>query len=309
MSLLHRFVAWCSRPQVRGTFWLLAMILATFAGVMARERILRLADRWEGSTPLLDRSQGTLFIVGGGALPANLKREFLDLAGGNEARLVIIPGAAISADRMEDYAADWRGLSAHSVALLHADSRTLADDPQLSQMLEDATGVWLGGGQQTWFSAWYRGTIVETRLNHLLARGGVIGGTSAGASAMSAVMMAGGRSEPIVGKGLNLFPEAIIDQHCLRRNRVARLMKLTDQHPTLIGFGIDEATALVVERSRGRLSVSGNSYVLAYVPQTALGESRIEILKAGDQTSLADLRNPEAAIVPGWVSDSILSGE
>ncbi len=309
MSRLRSCITWFFRPRVRGAFWVLAIVIATVAGVMARERILRLADRWEGSTPLLDRSQGTLFIVGGGALPASLKREFLELAGGNEARLVVIPGAAVSAERMDDYTEDWQGLGAHSVKILHADSRSLADDPQLSLMLEEATGVWLGGGQQTWFSAWYRGTIVETRLKNLLARGGVIGGTSAGASAMSEVMMAGGRNDPITGKGLNLFPEAVIDQHCLKRNRVARLMKLTDQHPNLIGFGIDEATALIVERSRGRLSVSGNSYVFAYVPETSLGEPRIEILKAGDQTSLADLRNPEAAILPGWVGDSILYGE
>lgn len=309
MLLLRRTLAWCFQPRVRGAFWILAIAFTTVAGVIGRERILRLADRWENTTPIFDRSQGTLFIVGGGSLPGALKREFLDLAGGNEARLVVIPGAAVSAERMADYTDDWQGIGAQSVVVLHAESRSQADDPEYSRMLDEATGVWLGGGQQTWFSAWYRGTIVEQRLKNLLARGGVIGGTSAGASAMSTVMMAGGRGEPIAGKGLDLFPEAVIDQHFLKRNRIARLMKLTDQYPTLIGFGIDEGTALVVERSRGRLSVSGPSYVVAYIPQTTLGEPRLEILKAGDQTSLADLRTPDVAIVPGWVTETILTGE
>lgn len=304
MPLLRGMLSWVRRPIVRAGFWSTIFVTALVAGVVARERIMRLVDRWDSAQPVRDRSAGTLFIVGGGPLSPSLKREFLELAGGENARLVIIPGAAISEQRRHEYLEDWKHLGVQSVHVLHAESRREADDPEFSSVLDQATGVWLGGGLQTWFSAWYRQTKVEDRLHGVLARGGVIGGTSAGASAMSAVMMAGGRGEPIEGRGLGLFPEAVIDQHCLRRNRVARMMKMLDGHPDLIGLGIDESTAVIVERSRMRLTVSGASYVVAYVPRTTNGESRLEILNPGDQVTLADLRTPEGAIMPGWIADS-----
>lgn len=301
--------SWLRRPRVRVALWVTVSLVATFAGVFARERILQLANRWDGPQPVMDRSAGTLFIAGGGRLSENLKREFLQLAGDDHAHIVVIPGCSVPPSGLQEYIDDWKLLGAPSVSVLHAESRTLAEEPEFSTALDSATGVWLSGGAQTWFSAWYRGTKVEQRLNAVLRRGGVIGGTSAGASAMSQVMMAGGRGDPVCGKGLALFPEAIIDQHFLKRNRVARMMKLLDQHPELIGLGVDEGTALIVERARGRLLVRGDSYVMAYVPKTTIGEPRLEVLKPGDQTTLTDLRNPEAAIMPGWLADSILSGE
>lgn len=301
--------SWLRRPQVRGVFWITAALVAVVAGVFARERIHRLANRWDAPQPVMDRSAGTLFIAGGGRLSENLKREFLQLAGGERARIVVIPGCSVPASGIQEYIDDWKLLGAPDVSVLHAESRSLPEDPAFSEVLETATGVWLSGGTQSWFTAWYRGTKVETRLHGVLRRGGVIGGTSAGASAMSEIMMAGGRGEPVVGKGLALFPEAIVDQHFLKRNRVARMMKLLDQHPDRIGLGVDEGTALIVELARGRMMVRGDSYVMAYVPKTSIGEPRLEVLKPGDHTTLADLRNPEAAIMPGWIADTILAGE
>lgn len=300
---------WLRRPAVRASFWTVAVLTAAIAGVCARERILRLANRIDPSQPIMDRSAGTLLIAGGGRLSERLKREFIHLAGDDSARIVVIPGCQVEPSGLREYADDWKLLGVTDVSVLHADSRSIAESPEFSESLEHATGVWLGGGAQTWFSAWYRGTKVAERLHGVLQRGGVIGGTSAGASAMSDVMMAGGRGEPIVGKGLALLPDVIVDQHFLKRNRVARMMKLLDQYPDHIGVGIDEGTALVVELKQGRITVSGDSYVMAYVPKTTIGEPRLEVLKPGDQTTLADLRNPEAAIMPGWIADSILSGE
>ncbi len=301
--------SWLRRPRVRGVFWVTVALGATFAGVFARERILRLADRWDGSQPIMDRSAGTLFIAGGGRLSDSLKREFLSLAGNEKSRIIVIPGCSVPASGYQEYIDDWKLIGAPDVSVLHSESRALSDEPDFSTALDSATGVWLSGGAQTWFTAWYRGTKVEERLQGVLKRGGVIGGTSAGASAMSQIMMAGGRGEPLAGKGLGLFPEAIVDQHFLKRNRVARMMKLLDQYPDLIGLGIDEGTVVIMERARGRLLVRGDSYVMAYVPKTTIGDPRLEVLKPGDQITLGDLRNPEAAIMPGWIADSILSGE
>jgi cyanophycinase len=255
----------------------------------------------------MSREAGVLFLVGGGALPDRLRREFIELAGGPSARLVVIPGDADGGDRPQDEVQLWKAHGAAHVSVLHADSRSQADDPEFSRLLATATGVWLGGGQQTWFTAWYRDTLVEERLRGVLARGGVIGGTSAGASAVTRVMVAGGRREPVESRGLGLIDGVIVDQHFLRRNRTGRMLKLLARHPDQIGLGIDEKTAVIVELKTGTLRVSGQSYVLACVPGESGGLNRLEVLKAGDSTSLADLRDDGSDPIPAWIGDVIVA--
>ena len=104
----------------------------------------------------------------------------------------------------------------------------------------------------------------------LLARGGVIGGTSAGAAIMSRMMIVSGRTEAKLGQGFDFLPGAVIDQHFLKRNRIKRLLGVVRSHPDLIGLGIDESTALVVDVRGKRLHVIGNSYVIACVPETSI---------------------------------------
>ncbi|HEU5118940.1 MAG TPA: hypothetical protein VFT74_20280, partial [Isosphaeraceae bacterium] len=127
----------------------------------------------------------------------------------------------------------------------------------------------------------------------------------AGASVLSRVMIAGGREPAYEGRGFNFFPNAIIDQHFLRRSRLPRLRGLLTQHPNLLGFGVDEATALVLERGSGRLSVVGRSYVVALTAPTENHPERLEILKSGDSTSLADLRNSSTPISHTHLDDDL----
>jgi cyanophycinase len=122
--------------------------------------------------------------------------------------------------------------------------------------LRQATGVWISGGDQSRLTALYGGTRVERELAKVLRRGGVVGGTSAGASVVSAVMMAG---EGKTGQGFGLLADAIVDQHFSNRHRLPRLLGILKTHPGQLGIGIDEQTAVVI---RGKeVTVLGNATV------------------------------------------------
>lgn len=235
---------------------------------------------------------GSLVIAGGGVLPPEVRQCFLDLAGdADRTRLVIIPAFDATQSQQDSLRDFWRSLGVPSVQILHANSRDQANQDSFSAPLDQATAVWLSGGTQAWLSMQYAGTLVEDKLRAVIDRGGVIGGSSAGAAVMTKVMIQQGQEEAVEGTGFDLLQGAVIDQHFLRRSRINRLLGLMESHPDLTAFGIDEGTALVVQVPKGRLGVIGASYVLAYIPKANSGDSRFEILKHGDQIDLAGLKN------------------
>jgi cyanophycinase len=250
---------------------------------------------------------GSLVICGGGRLPDAVHDRFLELAGGPQARIVIIPTASsdfalrFSIANMER----WRPRVA-AFDVLHTRSRTEADDPQFARPLAEATGVWFTGGDQSRIAGTYVDTAVERHLGALLKRGGVIGGTSAGAAIMTRVMITGGRSRATLGRGFDFLPASVVDQHFLKRNRLGRMLSLLAEHPDLAGFGIDEGTALVL--SGDRLSVIGDSYVVAYMPTPTEPSSQLEILRPGDQLDVSRLlasgHRARAGIGPGLAARS-----
>ncbi len=153
--------------------------------------------------------------------------------------------------------------------------------------LTSATGVWFGGGDQTRLVNTYRGTAVETELRRLLDRGGVIGGTSAGAAVMSLPMIAGGKDRATLATGFGFLPGAIVDQHFLKRNRANRLLAALNDNPGWFGLGIDEGTAVVVD---GRaLTIVGNSYAVACLAASTDHASSCQFLKKGDKADLVTL--------------------
>jgi len=246
-------------------------------------------------------SGGKLVICGGGKLPQPIRDQFCTLAGGKQAKIVIIPTATARADNAQfqaDLLKDWGSSDVGSVTLLHTRSRETADDPAFVRPLAEATGVWLGGGDQVFLTNAYLGTAVEKQLKAILARGGVIGGTSAGAAVMSGVMIAGGHTRADISQGFDFISEAVIDQHFLKRNRMERLIGVLSTHPNLVGLGIDEETALVVDVQEHHLSVIGDSYVVACVPDSQNKSVRVKFLKSGDKTDLADLKVPSTGPAP-----------
>ncbi|MGL4554232.1 MAG: cyanophycinase [Gemmataceae bacterium] len=221
---------------------------------------------------------GSVFAVGGGRMPDAVRQAFLDLAGGKAARLVVIPTASDYADTEPDtFLAPWRAAKPASLQLLH--SRRRADADKLAALLERATGVWISGGDQSRLADSYGGTAVEEALRRVVGRGGVVGGTSAGAAILSRVMITGGRREPTLGTGFGLLGGVVVDQHFLARDRLDRLLHALGRHPALLGLGIDESTAAVVRGDEVR--VVGESYVLLITPGP-----RFRVLKAGDRARL-----------------------
>lgn len=219
---------------------------------------------------------GSLVIVGGGDLPNVIRDRFIELAGGKNGKLVVIPTASELADRKRSYFY-WQEQGLGSVELLHTLDQKRANDPSFVKPLREATAAWLGGGDQTRLANAYRGTAVEKELRHLLERGGVIGGTSAGASVMSAVMITGGNPQARVGKGFGILQDVVIDQHFQNRKRQKRLLGVLAQHPSCLGLGIDEETAVVVHGHK--FTVMGKANVSICSPRE---QDPIQVLKSGE---------------------------
>jgi cyanophycinase len=215
--------------------------------------------------PGLRSLAGSLLICGGGKMPPSVQDRFLLLAGGDLARVVIIPTASRKADtpEVEKVLLPWKGRKMATLALLHTRDRKQADNPAFLKPLSEATGVWLCGGDQKLLTATYGGTAVVRELQRLLARGGVVAGNSAGAAVLSGIMIAGGGSPvPELSEGFGLLPGAIVDQHFYKRSRNARLEAALSLHPRLFGLGVDEDTAALIHGEV--VEVLGGSRVALY---------------------------------------------
>jgi cyanophycinase len=283
----------CRRLARLGAWLLVASMALTTAG--ADERVAagnqdRRADGPAATLPLSPNpgSRGSLVICGGGGLPGSVRQRFLELAGGPKAKIVVIPTASGDADGPAPVRAEflepWTRRGVASAGLLHTRSRAKADEPAFARPLEDATGVWFSGGDQSRVTEVYLGTAVERALRRVLDRGGVIGGTSAGAAIMSRVMITGGQGKATVGTGFGFLPGVVVDQHALRRNRINRLLGVLAEHPDLTGVAVDEATALVVREGRWR--VVGNAYVVFCRSSVNGQPMRLDVFHDGDEGTL-----------------------
>lgn len=237
----------------------------------------------------LPTNPGTLFLHGGGAVSPEMRKIFTQLAGGKEARIVVIPTADAS-DPLDQKKIDvWQQLELKSVEFLHAESRDEVVNSNLEELLADATGVWFSGGKQTTLVEVYAGTKVEEGIKRVLARGGIVGGTSAGTAIASEVMLV----KNAFRTGFDFLPGCILDQHFMVRNRADRLRNAVAAHPNRVGFGIDEKTALIV---RGRqLEVVGESNVMVILAASIERPERTEILKPGMRADLIALRRAAQA--------------
>jgi cyanophycinase len=243
----------------------------------------------EPQRPRFDDLSGALVIVGGGEFPDDIRDCFLQLAGGKKGHLVVIPTASERADRTHKFLSYdyWKEQGLASVSLLHTLDRKQADDPSFVKPLKDATAVWLDGGDQKRLAKAYHGTAVEKELRRLLAHGGVIGGTSAGASIMSDIMIAGGEPQAQVGEGFGLLPNVVIDQHFRNRKRQKRLLGVLANHRSCLGLGIDEDTAVVVKGHT--FKVLGKANVSVCLPPTEHDDAPVRLLKPGEVGDLLKL--------------------
>ena len=214
---------------------------------------------------------GTLLLCGGGLIPLSIREEFHKLGKGGEGSLVLIPTASPRSDN-DDYSSwvdYWSNFRWKTIEIVHAANREEAFVPSLVAKMRNATAVWISGGEQQRLSDRYVGTPIEKELHAMLARGGIVGGTSAGAAIASCTMIASskrienGEEEPRFAEGMQFLPGAIVDQHFSQRNRHGRLMKAIETHPNRVGLGIDESTGLFVSQEQSRVVGDGAVFVLS----------------------------------------------
>ncbi|WP_371401855.1 cyanophycinase [Kribbella sp. NBC_00662] len=221
----------------------------------------------------LQGGPGALFAIGGAEdklKKRTVLQEFVEAAGGPKARIVVVPTAsALGPDVIDVYRALFAALGAESVVGVRPENREDADDPAFISPLNDATGVFMTGGNQLKLAGVVTGTAFGRAVTAAHARGAAVGGTSAGASILAEHMIAFGRSGATprqrmsqLSSGLGLVQGAIVDQHFAQRNRYGRLLSLVAQSPGLLGIGVDEDTAAVFRGSH--LEVVGRGAVTIF---------------------------------------------
>jgi cyanophycinase len=239
--------------------------------------------------------KGTLIIAGGGALGPEIVGRFIALAGGKDAEIVVIPTAGGEAK----YGPDcdclkmFKALGATHLTVLHTADRLEADSAAFVAPLKTASAVWFVGGRQWHLVDSYLGTKTETGIKAVLARGGVVGGTSAGASIQASYMVRGARSgnevmmAPGYEQGFGLITGAAVDQHVTARHREGDLDAVVTAHPDLLGIGIDQSTA--IEVGRNAFKVIGVGHVFIHDGREQPNGGHYYLLSAGDRFDLGKL--------------------
>jgi cyanophycinase len=235
--------------------------------------------------PLNAQTRGHLIIIGGGDKPANVIEKFISLAGGEKADIIVIPNASsVPVESAVEQVSQFRSFGAQNAEPLYFNKST-ADDDSIVNKLEHTTGVYFCGGDQSLLTADLLGTRLLEKIRDVYAKGGVVGGTSAGAAVMSKVMITGNElvnKDSTTGfnmiekgniettEGFGFVTRAVIDQHFIKRKRNNRLITVILEHPDLLGIGIDESTAILVNPDN-TFEVLGESEVIIYNPLKAVG--------------------------------------
>lgn len=220
-------------------------------------------------TTTIGPSNGTLIIVGGGDLSESLIKSFIQIGGGLDAPMVIIPTAG-GQDNYDDnfgMAGMLKKIGATNVKVLHTTDRKIANTESFVEPLIDAKVVWFSGGRQWRLVDVYKNTLTEKMLWKVLENGGVIGGSSAGATIQGSFLVRGDtrNNQIMMGdhqEGFGFLKNAAIDQHVLARNRHFDMIEILTQRPELLGIGIDESTGIIV--TGNQFEVIGESYVVVY---------------------------------------------
>ncbi len=258
-----------------------------------------------GSRPALEEApeygpaNGTLVVVGGGNLEGSgILEKFVQLAGGPDANFVIVPTAAgnrtangtLRVYKEDDVTGPWSKLGLKHVRMLHTADPKVADTEAFAAPLRTANGVWFTGGRQWNIVDSYMNTLTYREFHKVLERGGVIGGSSAGATIQGDYLVRGAIAgpdimmtpEPEHERGFKFLRRCAIDQHINTRNRWDDLIPVIRKYPDLLGIGLSEATAIIVNGDRlevmGAWKVAVHDNTRPYQPW----EKPYYVLSAGD---------------------------
>jgi cyanophycinase len=245
-------------------------------------------------------SRGAVVAIGGGGDVPEIVKRFIALAGGVDAKILVLPistGAEKPGQAMSAY---FREQGARRVDIWNPADAAAADRPESLAALEGARGLYFGGGDQARGMAKLKGTHALAAIRRLHADGATVGGSSAGAAILSRVMMNGGEIEGPFAKGrsttqegLGVVDDYVLDQHFLARSRFERLINVLLERPGLRGLGIDERTAAIF--TGDRIEIVGRGQAVMVEPPTdvaerlvdgrplvAVGAVKFRVLSAGD---------------------------
>jgi len=260
--------------------------------------------------PSSPRQRGTIFAVGGRELrdgyPAVLS-QFVALCGGPTARITVLSTASRQPlQRMAEYRSAFSALGVNHVSFFHQESREEAGNPELLSAVEESDGVFFTGGSQLKLVSTIGGTGLDSVLRERHLSGLHLGGSSAGASALSAVMIARGTgrsaarlSSVQMSPGLGFLPQVIIDQHFRERDRFGRLFAAVLCNPAMLGLGLDENTAFSLDASN-RLEVTGNG-TLTIVDGINLEFTNVDEVPDDTPAAFAGMRLH--VLSAGWIYD------
>ena len=270
----------------------------------------------------LSQANGKLVAVGGAEdreRDCRILKEFLRLAKGPKARVVVMTVATDEPEEARDeWAAVFKRLGVDEYEVLDVSTREHANDEEALKKIEWATGLYFTGGDQLHVTSLLGGTPMHKLIYERYGKGLVVGGTSAGAAMMSNTMILGGDHEtnPRVegvqmAPGLDLLIGAIIDTHFSQRGRHGRLLTAVAHNPQDIGFGIDEDTAMIVDKTEFRVVGAGAVTVfdagamtytnLPYAEKKqglALFDVKVHVLSDGCRFDLSERRPVDAEQKP-----------
>jgi len=258
------------------------------------------------------QAKGQLFIIGGGDRPGYMAKKIIELAGGKNSKIVVIPMASsvpLESALWQKYELEKAG--AGKVEFVRFSKETVDADSNLS-VFDGATGIYFSGGDQSRLTQSMLNTKMLEKIRQIYKNGGVIAGTSAGAAIMSKIMITGnelvnkdstrifasvqnGNIETVEGFGF--IDKAIIDQHFVKRKRLNRLITVVLENPKILGIGIDESTAIIVNPD-DTFQVMGENTVMVYDAtesqnisvdkngNLSVSQMKLHILKSGDRFNL-----------------------
>jgi len=247
-----------------------------------------------------DTGDGSLLIIGGAEDKQGdrtILRRFVEAAGGDRAEIIVMAIATELPEEVgEEYIKVFTDLGVGGVGGVSAldPSRREADQKEIGEQIDRATGVFFTGGDQRRIVEVLKGTAAGKALHERYAEGLVIGGTSAGASMMSDLMIISGDAETHpqrgivkLGEGMGFLPNSVVDQHFAQRGRIGRLLYAVALHRSHLGFGIDENTAILVQGDE--LEVLGEGAVTV-IDASSLEFTNVDDLKDDANLALSGVR-------------------
>lgn len=281
----------------RAAAWIFAaMAVAVAGGAVARSAGMlvpagakQAAEGPMVPEPKIGPAAGTLLVAGGGSM-RQIWPLFLELAGGPSAPIVVIPTANEAVEGEDRVVQMLREIGATDVVQLHTRDRAEANREEFVAPLRRARAVWLEGGRQWRLVDAYLNTLTHRELTAVLARGGVVGGTSAGASIQASYLVRGSRQNNRImmargyEDGFGFLRDTAIDQHVDTRRRQDDLRPVLSRHGRLLGIALDEATALIVRGDLAEIVGAGRAQFLTKPDEPPA------VLKAGARFDLAARR-------------------